>query len=31
MARDTVHALAAAERRSTDTLRGLAAWIGLGD
>jgi transcriptional regulator with XRE-family HTH domain len=31
MVRDTVHALAAAERRSTDTLRGLAAWIGLRD
>jgi transcriptional regulator with XRE-family HTH domain len=28
-ARDTVHALAAAERRSTDSLRGLAAWMGL--
>jgi transcriptional regulator with XRE-family HTH domain len=30
MARDTVHALAAAERRSTDSLRGLAAWMGVG-
>jgi hypothetical protein len=29
MARDTVHALAAAERRSTDSLRGLASWMGL--
>jgi transcriptional regulator with XRE-family HTH domain len=29
MARDTVHALATAERRSTDSLRGLAAWMGL--
>jgi hypothetical protein len=27
MVRETVHALARAERRSTDTLRGLAAWI----
>ncbi|HVQ93762.1 MAG TPA: helix-turn-helix transcriptional regulator [Mycobacteriales bacterium] len=29
MARDTVHALATAERRSTDSLRGLACWMGL--
>ncbi|MEN3362209.1 MAG: hypothetical protein V7637_6191 [Mycobacteriales bacterium] len=29
MARETVHTLAAAERRSTDSLRGLAAWMGL--
>ena len=29
MARETVHTLATAERRSTDSLRGLAAWMGL--
>ena len=31
MARETVYALARAERRSSDTLRGLAAWMGMQD
>jgi transcriptional regulator with XRE-family HTH domain len=31
MARETVYALARAERRSSDTLRGLAAWMGVQD
>jgi hypothetical protein len=31
MARETVHALARVERRSSDTLRGLASWMGLQD
>jgi hypothetical protein len=31
MARETVYALARAERRSTETLRGLAAWMGVQD
>jgi transcriptional regulator with XRE-family HTH domain len=30
-ARETVYALARAERRSSDTLRGLAAWMGIQD
>jgi transcriptional regulator with XRE-family HTH domain len=29
--RETVHALARAERRSTENLRGLAAWVGIAD
>jgi transcriptional regulator with XRE-family HTH domain len=29
MVRETVHSIARAERRSTETLRGLAAWLGL--
>jgi len=31
MARETVYALAQAERRSTETLRGLAVWMGVQD
>jgi hypothetical protein len=31
MARETVYALARAERRSTESLRGLAAWMGVQD
>ena len=31
MARETVYALARAERRSTETLRGLATWMGIQD
>jgi hypothetical protein len=31
MARETVYALARAERRSTETLRGLAVWMGVPD
>jgi transcriptional regulator with XRE-family HTH domain len=31
MARETVYALARAERRSSNTLRGLAAWMGIQD
>lgn len=31
MARETLYALARAERRSSDTLRSLAAWVGLQD
>jgi hypothetical protein len=31
MARDTVYALARLERRSTDSVRGLAVWMGLPD
>ena len=31
MARETVYALARAERRSTDSGRGLAAWMGVSD
>jgi hypothetical protein len=31
MAREAVYALARAERRSTETLRGLAAWMGMPD
>jgi hypothetical protein len=31
MAREAVVALARAERRSSDTLRGLAAWMGVQD
>jgi transcriptional regulator with XRE-family HTH domain len=31
MARETVYALARTERRSSDTLRGLAAWMGVPD
>jgi transcriptional regulator with XRE-family HTH domain len=31
LARETVYALGRAERRSTDTLRGLAAWMGIQD
>jgi hypothetical protein len=31
MARETVYALARRERRASDTLRGLANWIGVQD